>query len=857
MSDKKIQLSIFDPLGEYFKVMKSACGDISKACSNDKFKSIISNDCDVSGNITSLKDKNLTSERFKKALELFALNLKTFDYPISTLTIKGGLYKHFTDAFKSSAEYEGKGDHYKLKNPNIVLDKFVKKINDSKLLNMDSDWKEGGSETYKENLRNTLTSTELKNYDKSSDKDDELMNNIFNIWLNNVFDIYGNSLNRFDEFMDDIKHQWDIGAREIEPAHEEAFNFFFEVVTGGAKKNLQGKNSFWESLLIALSKSDDGDHTPFDNLKKDTRINIKIVDSYGKLTTKYTAPKLGDKNLQAGIVYALPVSVRKEFNEKLKENNSNKTGEIKPENFYKIKDACKSGAYKLDEAQVKQVFNFIKSGVSTNNIQPYINEFIDTEKYSDGSNSYSFEDFEKDIKKNKNAWAKDNKNDLYTRWYYDEDGEEKLGKKWHKYTEKQAKKDIESFKNKDENCGHLCIFEDPVQCNEFFKNMTQGKEITYETLALMVNGNSFKDDYERLKDNIVKVNPMFVIGTLKAFKFDKWEQLNRDGTKTIKVESFSRWWSRKGNEFMQFPGSKPLKTSGEKTHSNPKDGEEQLLPLPPANLELFLKLLVSFINNNAFVLNPQSKNNIEYNRLKITSIDPHDDDNPEFLHIIEDGIEKTVPNGAYKPNNSNSTVGSLGSALELIKKNNNKFSPIESTSENRSILDVLTGLSYGWNPHGKLMFSKSLPYSTGLGRIGALSGGAELNFDDEEAVKNYGNTIGSCAKTALDGLYMARKSLRKKNKTINLNELNKIVQSIEELANLEKELYEKLILIGKYEKIVNDLQDNSVQDVGIKEMEDELNNYKNIATDVSIIADGITISFSNLLGTSRSSYSQL
>ena len=50
-------------------------------------------------------------------------------------------------------------------------------------------------------------------------------------------------------------------------------------------------------------------------------------------------------------------------------------------------------------------------------------------------------------------------------------------------------------------------------------------------------------------------NPSFVIGTLKAFKFEKWEQLNRDGSKTIKVESFSRWWTRKGKEFMTHPKS--------------------------------------------------------------------------------------------------------------------------------------------------------------------------------------------------------------------------------------------------------------------------------------------------------------
>ena len=70
MSEKKIELSIFNPLGEYFKVMSKACGGITSGCSDEKFKSIITNDCDVSGNV-DVKEKGKPSERFIKALELF------------------------------------------------------------------------------------------------------------------------------------------------------------------------------------------------------------------------------------------------------------------------------------------------------------------------------------------------------------------------------------------------------------------------------------------------------------------------------------------------------------------------------------------------------------------------------------------------------------------------------------------------------------------------------------------------------------------------------------------------------------------------------------------------------------------
>jgi hypothetical protein len=863
MSGKKIELSIFNPLSEYFKVMSNACGGIAKACSDENFKAIITNKCDVSGNNVS-KEQNKPSEKFLNALDLFALNLKTFDYPISTITIKGQLYKIFTEQFKS-AKYTGDGTATSSFNVNptdrdTLTNSLVKAINGSKLLKMGEPFNGvAGGDTYAQVLRVRFDIDELT--DSKNEK--KLMDKIFESWLNAVFDIYGDSKTRFEDFMNDIKTQWDKGIKEFESTHIQAFNLFFEILKNGIVQELEGPKGFWNNLVNALDKLGTEPRL-FNDLKTDTRINIKIVDSFDALKG-YTKPKLGASSLKAGIVFALPRSVQSQFNDKLKANNSAKIGDVDlKKNFYKIKTACIKGTYKLDKDQVEKVFKFIKNNgtSSSNRGEPYVDEVLDETEYSDASgHSYSFDELKDYLGEYKNAWAKDYKGDLYTRWYYNKDeDEDKLGKKWTKYTEKQLEKDIESFKTKSGNCGHLCIFDDTEKCEQFFKDMTEGKEITYETLAEMVNGNSFKDNYETLKENIVKVNPAFVIGTLKAFKFEKWEQLNRDGTKTIKVESFTRWWGRKGNEFMEFPTAAKL-SAGVKiakgspgyveTHSNLKDGKEQLVPVPPENLELFLKLLVAFINNNKFVLNPQSKNNIIYNILQTTSIDPHSDENPEFLLIIEDGQSKRVPNGAYKPYKSDSTVGSLGSALDQIKKNS-RYAPIDSNPENRTVLNALLGLSYGWNPYGKLMFSKSLPYSTGLGRIGSLSGGA-VDIDDEKATVEYRKKLRPCARAAFDGLVIASKSLGKKGKSI--KELNEIKDKIDGLAKLENELYETLRVIGKYEKVINSLDDDSTKDVGIAEMEDEVENYKDIANNVSTRADGITLLVSNLLGAPRSSYS--
>jgi len=737
---------------------------------------------------------------------------------------------------------------YKIKpdKKNEIKNKLVKEIDDKKLMNMSEAWDSTSTsgETYDKKLDDSLSTIDVT--DKT-----ELMNKIFNTWLSTVYNVYGLSEDAFETFLEDIQTQWndESYAKEIEPAHLEAFNLFFEIVstTDGIPLDLIGEKGFWANLYRVLNNKN------IDKIKSGKRINIKVVDSYEvKKLVNYTKPKLNEKlKLFAGIALAFPSFVRNEFNKKLQMNNKTEIPEInKPGNFYNIKVDCVKGTYKLDENQVKELFKFVNSSGTKTRGDGYIEEYPDTVEYSDDKNSSSFEDFTKEIKKNKNAWAKDYNNNMYTRWNEDHN---KIQNKWRKYTDADAKKDIESFKSGEGNCGHLCIFEDPGECNEFFEKMKKGDGFTYDYLAQMVNGNSFKSDYAKLKENIVKVNPAFVIGTLKAFKFDKWEKLNRDGTKTIKVESFRRWWQRNGTEFMKSPSEKPLSGMSEfKRHSNPdKEGKQLLLPQPPENLELFLKLLVAFINNNEFVLNPQSKNNIMHNRLKTTSIYPHSDSNPKELVIVEDGETKTVPNGAFKPEGTGTYTGSLGSALEQIKKNSGRYVPVESTPENRTVLNALAGLSFGWNPYGRLLFAKSSPNSTGLRYAGLYGGG----FPDD--IGNLRKDFRSCARAALDGLVIAKKSLEKKGKSIDEADIKKILNLIKELSLKENELYEILITIGKYEKIIDSLTDyDTGETVGLKQMDDAVVNYKDLANDVSTRSDGLTLLFSKLLD-KKMSYSSL
>ena len=99
-------------------------------------------------------------------------------------------------------------------------------------------------------------------------------------------------------------------------------------------------------------------------------------------------------------------------------------------------------------------------------------------------------------------------------------------------------------------------------------------------LGKLINDPTFITNYNALKENIINVNPIFVIGTLRLFSFEKWSKLNDDGSKTVKVESFTRWWNRMGNK---------LNVDSKNTSTNTGFVKP---PNPPQNLELFLKLLV-------------------------------------------------------------------------------------------------------------------------------------------------------------------------------------------------------------------------------------------------------------------------
>lgn len=861
---EKIELSIFNPFSEYFKILYNVCGTFDQACINTKFVDIITKKCDACGNETP--DELGTT--FKKALKLFVLNLKSFDSPISEITIKGQLYDIFLEAFKTNGfKLDGTQPASTLIDPTNkadIIKNIVDKVNAAKMgfkMNepneLDKPSLGTGYTTYEGQLDVAYDTTTLE----TNGTVKELVDKIFDTWINDVFYVYGDSTKRFKEFLDEIVVSYNKAKiKKFEPAHIAAFNTFFQILLGGSTivdTDPSKDKNVWAVMIDEITRTG-----KLESLKnKDGRINIKVVTDYQQLLKPYKKPPRDTKNLKAGIVFAFPKQAQNEFNNELKarpanlaavEKNTVNTNNEK--NFYKIREQCKTGAYKIDEEQVKQVLNFMKRAGPSVGI-PYEDEYPDDADYTDNNKvSEKYDQFENIVKGYANTWARDHKGNYYTR--IDDKGE--IGHKFKIYGEDRVKEDVESFKSGTGNCGHLCIFADPNECNKFFEDMTKGKEITYERLAKMVNGNSFMKDFDLLKKNIVKVNPAFVIGTLRAFKFEKWEKLNADGTKTIKVESFSRWWKRVGQTFLDQANPKlvnsvaPTNKLGSNDYvghnQKDKDGKTPVVPVPPQNLELFLKLLVSFITNNEFVLNPQSSQRIITNRLPITTSGPNMyGEEPEFITIAKNGVTKQVPNPAYGKVEEMSAPN-LGKALAEIRKNGS-FTPADpGLPENRSILNALWGLSIGVNKLGKMSFARPRTY-TGLGYAGHFGGDGDL----ADNVKKFG----PCARAAYDGLMHAKAVLKNKGKTIKEKEFDGLLNNVKELASLEATLYEKLSLIANYEKVINSLSDGDFgpEEVAMAEIEKTVKEYESTAKYTSSQSDAFTTKLMNIINSRTGSSS--
>lgn len=852
MSEKdEIYLSIFKPLKEYFSILCVQCPDLEN-CDITLINKLAKEDCD--------EKKNL-SDNFLKALEQFAVNLKNADSPISNISIKGTMHKIFKEAFvnvlglKLDDKVEGimnlgiktkineilnKIKESVLNNP--TLQKVEFKMNNEisldleklgtyssileKILNFeDNVYEKEEPDTRKEKTEDIIKGSDEKL--ENTTKFETIVDNIFNRWLVNSFaNIYKDSTEYFNNtFIEELKTD-----KTLNRCQKKIMEKFFEI------RELNNKTIEWKSFWGDASPPKWGKFNKSNN-HSSYRLNV-VVDK--------------DKNM-AKIACLFPEEIKNYLNQFLLKP-------IAPNDKVEYSYAgTRCSEYKLPNKQA--IFDFFKdeilSGLTVNVAGlEYIPDVPDKEPYVDSDDEktgYKFDDLCK-IENFKDNW----KADLKGKLYYKKDNE------WKEYTEELQESDAKLFMEKaDKTCGHLCIFDDATKCAKFFERMMKRDSLSMEQLSEEINSNSFVRSYGKLKENIAKVNPVFVIGTLRMFGFEKYTKLNDDGTKTVKIESFTRWWKRNGQQLnleikVPFPG----------THN--KD-EFDPLPAPPANLELFFKLLICFINNNEFVLNPQAKDFINKSGPPKLNLFPKIEDLPDEYTINGITFKNRYKEEMLNKTKHEETTNSWADLENIMKNSKLGQSHISMKSpEDRINLTNLLGLLVGITTRGNIRLSKFLQsthaYSTGLGY---LNGGSKIlvGGDIEEIIKTKDyeaiKLFKPCTQRALNILIEGMTKLKNKNKILDSNLVTEIGNTIIKLSEAEELAFQQLSILAKYTEIINNLNDTSRNDkVTIQIMDDAIREYDTKTMKVSNKADS-TISMilrslsDNKISGPRSYYSKL
>ncbi len=882
---KEIKLSIFEPLNEYFQLLCLACptADFVTGCNGNKdLMKLLTNECDSKGKTDKPYE---ISENFLQALEQFAVNLKTADKPLSKITIKGTLYKDFIAAFE---EYKSKFPDTKTKSINdITLGELtgydvneIAKIIENKVNNDAECKKVKFSLSNKISLNPDVPTTYLDKLKVFLDisgvdvnaKLMEFVKERFNGWLTESFDtIYGSSNKYFTNvFLKEIYECGSFPNCYVNPCQKKLMENYFEII--GSGNNIVNWKSFWGNADSSdwgtlLKNKSPGGPSPYVNY----RLNVIVVNRYAKVDGSKTSYPLAktlkdksrtefDENI-AKIAFAFPDNVRNDFNKLLISGNPGFTSSYSSKSYSYAGTKCST--YKIPD--LKNTLDFFSREILNASRgkrieDKWVPDVPDVEPYSDSDadqTPYLIEELDSYIVNYKDTWAADLSGRLWKRT------KEKDGSfsKWTEYTDSDLESDVKLVREgADETCGHLCIFDDSSKCNKFFEDMMKGFSYSMDQLAVEINSAKFVRSYQKLKDNIVNVNPVFVIGTLRMFQFQKYTKLNDDGTKTIKIESFTRWWNRVGKELKLDVKGDDVYTKGMPLDKFPGvHKQDGLLPNPPANLELFFKLLISYINNNEYVLNPQSKELV--NRLPFTTVDRNlSEPQPEFF--ILNGEQ--VRNPAYDKETDENSVESLGNLMEEMKKNSSPWNPVDMGSyENRSNLVTLLGMMVGVTQGGNIRLGKAHPFSTGYGYSSFAGGSGSVDFsnfidaDSSEQAKVL-KALKPCSQSALKTFLDGVKSLEEHGKKLDVN--NKyyidLVRGLNELANSENQVYADLKLLADYVFVIGHLKEKTIDDKVVAEtMNDAVEEYKRSSNILAHKADSASSLLMNVFDKSLGSSS--
>ena len=499
----------------------------------------------------------------------------------------------------------------------------------------------------------------------------------------------------------------------------------------------------------------------------------------------------------------------------------------------------KNHAYKIidnyQELLDKPVSDFSSYFPSKKDDKEYIEvEATDNEEYKDTvGNVLKWETIEKYLDTFTDVWRMQKNRTLFTRLNLDEinkDSNDELkisaimadGFKEYK-DQKKDEVDIKSGKFK---CKALFGFKDSTECTKLFELIKKKDDAAFGELVNWINTNEFDNSFKDLKNNIVKVNPVYIYSVLKAFNFKIVESKNKDVVK-LTFETFANWWKRTEGE---------LATSGLVfTPSHDLIKYDKTVIKPPAKLTLFLKLLLTVINNNETILNPYDG---DVTKLTIKPVYDYSLFDSEYLEIIDIKTKKKYKtiNALYK--NKKNTSCDIADKYGELKKHETYLPP--TVSPLIHWLALATNTFY--TNLALVNVDTQIPGYPGFSWSG---GGVDVVDDDDsetKKMKDFKKNLCHYASIAWDAFEIFTEFLREKNKKIDGAFKDKYMQDVQNLSNQEKELYKIVDNMSKYQRIINIVNDKEeTGDVSDETMEKLINKYTKIHKRLGDEIDGLTI----------------
>lgn len=730
------------------------------------------------------KDNGKYTDNFLNALRCFAVQLKKADTPIGLTTIKNVLKENFLDA----------GKHYDIfSNTDSFVDMFNKSIiNNIKDFNLNSkicNENDTLSLTYKQMLEKVITEYENKNKSiLGITTNDTHLDNIFVTWINSSFDLYSYNINYFDEYIKNHKMQdWETKILDL----------YFNV---------------------KIYQASDGE---FSSTSKTE--NILYQDFY-----KYRLNAIIDDD-KAKILDLFPPDLHEELNNFLVSvSNCDKCEYVlQLHNSVSLSDT----PFTVSDNQKLQILKNIKENWSDTISGKNFKQPVNNVKYNDTSTEYEFpKDFQ--VTNYQDEWRMDLEGNLYKKndkgkydLYKETDNEDEINKK-------------------------LCPFEKQDDCETFFKILSKkenelAKQIML-TDMLSKNEQTFFKDYNKLIENLPKINPYYILTTLKAYGFKSYIDNG-----IVKFENFNNWWSRYHNTINK-TFDEAQKELFNKKYSKKLFGgafPEQLdtyTPPVPQNIELFFRLLLDFVNNNTFLLNPVDKTMI--NKFGVPKV--HKLPKPPCYFNVNG---KQIPNTRYEQdmalyNGTTSFKKDDSVSYQYLLENairNQTLQPRQPNTrlqDNYLDLNTILGLMIGVTNGGKIKIAQNPLFR-------------RLNFASQ-----YGGNapdLPLCSKNATEIFRLGEIVLKEKNKQLSKTEKEQFTQLLEELKQSEFKVIDKLKILTQYGRVIKLLNnDNAKNDVTSDFMEKEIQEYEQANAELNKKQNSLISNMANKFG-NKSFYGSL